>query len=118
MARLVDSLADVWRKHGTALTTFLFRSGSDELMRKRIERSSEEAEQLFKEALLGRRDEISHPDPDRAISAIFRLLRATVSQSADFGRGRRAITQVDWNMLKDDLRRISSAYLRGNLEAQ
>ncbi|WP_185829200.1 TetR/AcrR family transcriptional regulator [Sphingomonas ginkgonis] len=112
VGRLVESIAEVLRKHSAILRPFMLRATTDAIVAGVGKKSYAVTEQQFHEALLARRDEIRHPDPERAINSLFRIVYAAVARYLGFGSSTDAAWEGDWRVLKEDLAAMSSAFLR------
>jgi hypothetical protein len=68
------------------------------------------AEQVYA-ALLGHRESIAHPDPERAVRSAFRILYAAIARYLGFGSAVGAAWEGDWQVLKEDLSNMIAAFL-------
>jgi hypothetical protein len=65
---------------------------------------------LFKSALLERRAEIAHPEPEKAIEFCFLSVYEIVASHFGFGR-RRSAKDAQWGQLLAQLQHLCVAYL-------
>ena len=111
VSNLIDSLAEVLRKHADIFRPLMLRATYDEVIQTVGKRSYAETERQFRETILARADEIRHPDPERAVGSVFRIAYATLARYLGFGSSTTAAWEGDWKVLKEDLQLMSSAFL-------
>jgi hypothetical protein len=90
----------------------MLRATFDEIVASVGKRSYSVTEEQFRQTLLARASEIHHPDPDRAVKAVFRIVYAAIARYLGFGSTTTAAWEGDWQILKEDLEAMSSAFLR------
>jgi len=109
---LIDSLAEILRKHAEIFRPLMLRATFDEVIATVGKRSYAETERRFRETILARVHEIHHPDPERAVRSVFRIAYAALARYLGFGSSTTAAWEGDWQVLKEDLEVMSSAFLR------
>jgi len=109
---LIESLAEVLRRHSPIMRPLMLRATFDETVSTVGKRSYAATEEQFRSMLLSRMEEIRHPDPERAARAIFRIVYAALARYLGFGSATTAAWEGDWQILKEDLEAMSSAFLR------
>lgn len=112
VSNLIDCLAEVLRKHADIFRPLMLRATFDEVIATVGKRSYAETERQFRETILARAREIHHPDPERAVRSVFRIVYAAIARYLGFGSSTTAAWEGDWQILKEDLEVMSSAFLR------
>ena len=112
VSKLIETLAEVLKKHSAILRPLMLRATFDEVVAKEGKRSYAATEQQFRQLLLNRSKEIHHPDPERAVRSVFRIVYAAFARYLGFGSSTTAAWEGDWQVLKEDLEVMSSAFLR------
>jgi AcrR family transcriptional regulator len=111
VTKLIEAIAESLRQHGPVMRPLMQRATFDTVIATVGKRSYAEIEKLFREAILERRAEINHPDPERAVQSIFRIAFAAIARYLGFGSATMAAWEGDWQVLKEDLAAMSSAFL-------
>lgn len=109
--RLVQNVADTLSRFAAVMRPLMLRASSDPVIAMIGKRSFIATAQAVTGALLAHRDEVAHPDPDRAADAAFTMLYASVARHLGFGTSSEASGEGDWTMLKQDLADMVSAFL-------
>lgn len=109
---LVDGIAETLRKHAEIMRPLMLRATNDPVVALAGKKSYIAAESQVRELLLSRREEIRHPDPERAVSSSYRIMYAAIARYLGFGSSTTAAWEGDWALLKEDLGRMCSAFLR------
>lgn len=112
VSNLIETLAEVLKKHSAIFRPLMLRATFDEVIATVGKRSYAETERQFRETILARADEIHHPDPERAVRSVFRIVYAALARYLGFGSSTTAAWEGDWQVLKEDLEAMSSAFLR------
>ena len=111
VSRLIENIAETLYKHAPILRPFMLRATSDPVVAGVGKKSYADTEEQFRAALLLRRDEIRHPDPERAIHSIFRISYAAIARYLGFGAATTAAWEGDWKVLKQDVAAMSASFL-------
>jgi AcrR family transcriptional regulator len=82
---LVDLMARMTLEHADILRVFMFRAHHDPVIWQRGSERSQDLARAFEEALLGHKDEFTHPDPELAIDVAFRLVYNTLVRRVTHG---------------------------------
>ncbi|MEO6248499.1 MAG: TetR/AcrR family transcriptional regulator [Sphingomicrobium sp.] len=108
---LIENVAEALHKHAPVMRPFMIRATSDPIVAGVGKQSYANTEEQFRNALLVRRSEIKHPDPERAIHSIFRISYAAIARYLGFGAATTAAWEGDWDILKQDIAAMSSSFL-------
>ncbi|MCX7675882.1 MAG: TetR/AcrR family transcriptional regulator [Alteraurantiacibacter sp.] len=112
VARLVEAIAETLKLHSPQMAALMRIATDDPHVSATGKRFYAETVQTYCKALLDHRDEIRRPDPVRAVQSSFRILYAAIARYLGFGTATDAAWEGDWNVLKEDLAVMISAYLR------
>ena len=112
VSNLIETLAEILRKHSDIFRPLMIRATFDEVIATVGKKSYAETERQFRETILARADEIHHPDPERAVRSVFRIVYAAIARYLGIGSSTTAAWEGDWQVLKEDLEVMSSAFLR------
>lgn len=112
VSRLIENLAEVLRKHSPIMRPLMLRATFDEVIAAAGKRSYAATEQQFRNLLLERASEIRHPDAERAVHSVFRVVYASLARYLGMGSATNAAWEGDWQVLKEDLQGMCSAFLR------
>jgi AcrR family transcriptional regulator len=111
LGEVVRFLVAIYREQGGLIRAFVLRNHTDGEFRARQERLSHYVAEKLTRVLLAHRDEIRHPDPERAVALGLSMVFATIESSVLFGETRsRALTLND-EELAAELTRAYLAYL-------
>jgi AcrR family transcriptional regulator len=112
VAALVHAQADGMDRERSLLRAFMLRGPVD----KRISGPGSEASRAvahrFKAAVLARRVEITHPDPELAADVAYRMVYDVLARHVMYGGTFESPTVVPWDDLVNELIRASVTYLR------
>lgn len=111
VAALIDTLAETLRTHAEDLRPLMQHAHVDPLVAATGKRSFAATANHFAAALLRRRAAIRHPDPERAVAAVFRTSYAALARWLGFGTSPTAARDGDWVELKQDLAAMAAAWL-------
>jgi AcrR family transcriptional regulator len=109
---LINGIAECLREHADLMRPMMLRAGSDPIVLAAGKRSYTEVENLICTALLAHRDEIKRPDPERAVASAYRIAYSAIARALGFGATPGNGVEGDWQVLKEDLGNMASAYLR------
>lgn len=108
---LVDELAEFLRRHAALLRAFMMRASQDEVIGAVGRASALKAATRFQDVLLGRRDQIGRPDPERAIAACYTVIYSTFGRFLGLGIALEAAGGGDWQELKQDVAAMCLCFL-------
>jgi AcrR family transcriptional regulator len=109
--RAVRVVGDVFRRHEALLRVFMIRADVDSTVVEHGSASTVRLSELFAEILLGRSDEIAHPDAPRAVDVAFRMVYDTLARRVLRGADFESRRELAWDDLVDELGVASAAYL-------
>lgn len=101
--RLIDGMLEFIRDNGSILRVLTERAASHAESRHLAAISYRRSLAQVSEVLLRYRDEITCPDPERAVQAIFRIVYATAAGFLGFGQGFDKGGNETWLQMKRDL---------------
>lgn len=110
LGSVVRFLVAVYRDQGGLMRVFVARHHTDQSFQARRERLSHYVSERVSALLLARRDEITHPDPERAATFGLTLVFSALDSIMLFGEMRSSLTLSD-DALADELSRTYLAYL-------
>lgn len=109
--RVVEALAESLRSHAPILRPFMLRAPMDASTSDQGKASYGRIAEAVQAALLSHREEIRHPDPERAAASAFRLMYAAIARYLGFGAVAETAGEGDWADLKRDLGHMCAAFL-------
>lgn len=110
MRRLVVEIAESLRRHRNIIKAIVGVSLSDpEIGQEGLHAYATQLD-LFKSALLEHRDDIAHPDPERAIDFCFLSVYEVVASHFGFGR-RKSAGAAQWPQLLSQLQHLCVSFL-------
>jgi AcrR family transcriptional regulator len=112
LGMVIRPLAEGLHRERRLLRAFMARATTDPRIGKPGSAASKASSRQFKAGVLARRDEIAHPDPDRAADTAFRIIYDPLLQFVMYGGAFESDTPREWDELVDDLIHAASAYLR------
>jgi AcrR family transcriptional regulator len=112
VALLVDNIAETLRDHAAILRPLMYRASTDPIVANRGKQGYTKLSEAVHGALIARRSEIRHGDPDRAIQSCFRILYASIARYLGFGTAAGSASEGDWQILKEDLGFMCAAFLK------
>jgi AcrR family transcriptional regulator len=110
MRRLVFEIAESLRAHRDIIKAIVDASLADAEIAQEGLRAYARQLELFKSALLARRGEIAHPEPEQAIEFCFLSVYEIVASHFGFGR-RKSAEDAQWGQLLAQLQHLCVAYL-------
>ncbi|NBC35942.1 TetR family transcriptional regulator [Novosphingobium sp. FSY-8] len=108
---LINAMAETLREHGEVMRPLMQRATDDPLVAATGKASYARTANAIKESLLLFSAEIAQPDAMRAVDSAFRIIFATIARYLGFGSSTTAAWEGDWEVLKEDLARMTSAFL-------
>jgi AcrR family transcriptional regulator len=109
---LLDGWADLLKTHAGPLRAFMLRAATDEIIHNAGRTSALKALAGFQGLILVHRDEIRHPDPERAVQACLSMAYAYYSRYLGLGTPLDAAGIGDWRALKEDVVLMSACFLQ------
>jgi AcrR family transcriptional regulator len=110
MRRLVVESAESLRRHRDIIKAIVDASLADAQIAQEGLHAYARQLELFRTALLARRDEIAHPEPEQAIEFCFLSIYEIVASHFGFGR-RKSAEDAQWAQLLAQLQHLCVAYL-------
>jgi AcrR family transcriptional regulator len=112
IARLIERTAETLREFAPILRPLMLRSVVDAQVYDRGQESYRRSAQLMHDALLQRRDEITHPDPEKAVAAAYTIAYAALGRFLGFGSPGQVVGGViEWDTLKRNVTLSCAAFL-------
>ena len=104
---------DFLRRHAPILRVFMDIAPGDPVIAEVGKRYHWQAMLDVRLLLLDCRDEIGHPDPERAVDACFNVIYAALGRYLGLGTAADVSGQGDWNALLEDLSLMALLFLAG-----
>jgi AcrR family transcriptional regulator len=117
VSHAVHALADGMERERALLRVFMLRGAVDEAIRRSGSEASRAVARTFKDAVLARRDEIAHPDPELAVDVSFRMAYDILARRVLYGPTFESELEIPWPVLVDQLIVAALAYLRSGRDA-
>jgi AcrR family transcriptional regulator len=111
LAAVVRFLVSIYREQSGLIRAFVVRNHTDAEFQARRERLSHYVNERLSALLLARRDEIAHPDPERAAAFGLTLVFSTLESALLFGELRSGALVLNDDDLAAELTRAYLAYL-------
>lgn len=112
LPRLIAEFAELLERQGRVLGAFLQRGAVDPEVARAGKVSYFDIRDRFIGLLLSRRDEISHPDPVRAVGSCFTTVYAALARGLALDVAVEAAEGTDMSTLLEDLGAMTLAFLR------
>ena len=112
VARGVHALADTMDRERELLRVFMVRGAVDPAIAGPGAEASRATGRAFRRAVLARREEIGHPDPELAADIAFRIVYDVLARQVMHGPTFESERMVEWPALVDELIAALLAYLR------
>ena len=109
--RLVEGLAESLKAHAPILRPFMLRAQIDSGTSDQGKASYGLIAEAVHAALLSYREEVRHPEPERAAASAFRIMYAAIARYLGFGAVAETAGEGDWADLKTDLGHMCAAFL-------
>lgn len=114
VSRFVDEIADLLREHGVILRPLMHRAATDHVVAATGKQSFMRSAALTYAALLSRRSEIGHEDPEHAVEAGYAMFYAMIARYLGFGSSLEVAGEGDWSRLKQDIATMWVAFLKAD----
>lgn len=112
VARLVDEFSELLSEFAPILRPMMLRAARDPVVSEAGRASHGMVVADVTRAMLRYRDDIAHPDPERAVQAAFNLLYAALARALSLGSSEEAAVGVSWQQLKMDCAHMCGAFLK------
>jgi AcrR family transcriptional regulator len=112
VARGVHVLADSMDRERRLLRVFMVRGAVDPSIARPGSEASQATGRAFNSAVLARREEIGHPDPELAADIAFRMVYDVLARQVMHGPTFESDRMVEWDPLVAELIAAVLAYLR------
>lgn len=111
VARLVDEFSELLSEFAPILRPMMLRAARDPVVSEAGRASHHMVVVDVTRAMMRYRDEIAHPDPERAVRAAFNLFYAAIARALSLGSSEEAAAGVSWQQLKLDCAHMCGAFL-------
>jgi AcrR family transcriptional regulator len=117
VAASVRSMAGVFERHEKLLRAFMHLGAVDNEINRRRRSSTTDLSRRFAAAVLARRDEIAHANPEAAVDVAFRVAFSTFARRTLHGPEFESDRPIRWKELADEVAAACVAYLVGPVPA-
>jgi AcrR family transcriptional regulator len=111
IAEAVRAVAEIFRTNRGLLRAFMHLGAVDDEIARRGSQSSSALARRFKAAVLLHRDEIEHPDPEKAVDVAFRMAYCTFARQVMYGPTFESDRPIAWDELVNEVGAACAAYL-------
>jgi AcrR family transcriptional regulator len=111
VARIVVTLAQVLQAEAPVLSPFMRIGSDDPVVAQEGKLGFLDLVDLFRSALLARRDDIHHPDPERAVDWSFTVVYSVLARWLGLGSAPESAGEGDWEQILADLSEMVTAFL-------
>jgi AcrR family transcriptional regulator len=111
VSRTIGNLGEVLRAEASVLAPFMLIGNHDPVVAQEGKLGFEDSVELFRAALLTRRDEIRHADPERAVSWSFTVVYSVLARWLGLGSEPEAAGEGQWEQILTDLAEMVTAFL-------
>jgi AcrR family transcriptional regulator len=111
VTRVVTTLAQVLRAEAPVLSPFMRIGSDDPVVAQEGKLGFEHLVELFTAALLARRDDIRHPDPQRAVAWSFTVVYSVLARWLGLGSAPESAGEGEWEHILADLSEMVTAFL-------
>jgi AcrR family transcriptional regulator len=112
VSEAVHALADAMHRERKLLRVFMLRGAVDPAISGPGSAASQATGRAFEAAVLGRRAEIGHPDPELAADVAYRMVYDVLARQVMYGPTFESDREIAWGDLVDELITASLTYLR------
>ncbi|MEA1652799.1 TetR/AcrR family transcriptional regulator [Nitrospirillum sp. BR 11164] len=109
---VVSEFGEFLKENSPLLRAFMVRAPMDPVIAQTGKRSHEAMAVRFETLLLSRRNEISHPEPERAVHACFAMAYASYARYLGLGSAMNVAGEGDWTALKGDISLMTLCFLK------
>ena len=111
IARAVKAVAAIFRGNEELLRAFMHLGAVDDEIARRGSDGSIDLARQFEETVLHHRDQITHPDPEKAVDVAFRMTYCTFARQAMYGPTFESDREISWDDLVEEVGAACAAYL-------
>jgi AcrR family transcriptional regulator len=111
VARVITTLAQVLRAEAPVLSPFMRIGSDDPVVAEEGRQGFLDSVEHFSSALLARREDIRHPDPERAVGWSFTVVYSVLARWLGLGSAPEAAGEGDWEQILSDLSQMVTAFL-------
>ena len=105
------AVAAIFRGNEELLRAFMHLGAVDDEIARRGSEGSTDLARQFEETVLHHRDEITHPDPEKAVDVAFRMTYCTFARQVMYGPTFESDREIGWDDLVDEVGAACAAYL-------
>jgi AcrR family transcriptional regulator len=116
VVNMVRRFAQPFRSHAAFLRVVMHRGAVDEELASFGSVVAHAEAQSFCDAILCRRNDIAHADPELAVDVAYRMVYCTLARQVMYGPTFESPRYVAWDDLVDELGRAAATYLLGRGE--
>ena len=111
VSRAIRTLADLLRRNAPVLKPFMLLADRDRAVADLGKRGYDAMVDAFRAALLDHRDEIRHPDSERAVTWSCTVAYSVLARWLGLGTGPSAAGEGDWELILASLSEMVTAFL-------
>jgi AcrR family transcriptional regulator len=111
MHALIEEIAELLRQEGAMLRPLMRRASADPVVGAAGRLGYIDMHDRLTAAIMAFRSEIRHPDPDRAVASVIRIMYAAIARFLGFGATETPLDPGNWADLKEDLSDMCTAFL-------
>ena len=111
IARAVKAVAAIFRGNEELLRAFMHLGAVDDEIARRGSEGSIDLARQFEETVLHHRDQITHPDPEKAVDVAFRMAYCTFARQVMYGPTFESDREISWDDLVEEVGAACAAYL-------
>jgi hypothetical protein len=111
IAGAVRTVATIFRTNEDLLRAFMHLGAVDDEIARRGSDSSTDLARQFAETILNQRDQITHPDPEKAVDVAFRMTYCTFARQVMYGPTFESDREISWDDLVEEVGAACAEYL-------
>lgn len=111
VGRVLAATAAVLRDNSAVMAPFMLLSNRDPVVAELGRRTHGDLQDAFTAALLDRREQILHPDPERAVGWSFTVVYSVLARWLGLGSDLASAGEGEWDQVLTDLTDMVSAFL-------
>jgi AcrR family transcriptional regulator len=113
---IVDEMGEFLATHAPQMRPMMLRAAHDTIVQDQGRRSYEQMSQALFDEIMHYDDRMTHPDPQRAATAVVRLSYAAFARELGFGMSEEPQRATSWAELKADVCDMAVHFLFGRLD--
>lgn len=117
IAGAVRTVSTIFRTNEDLLRAFMHLGAVDDEIARRGSDSSTDLARQFAETVLHHRDQITHPDPEKAVDVAFRMTYCTFARQVMYGPTFESDREISWDDLVEEVGAACAAYLLADRSA-